>query len=147
LRPGPARHAKPLWPRGAGLHHHRHAGHDLGGVRLHRQHGAPAHPRPDRRRGVDRDRQGALREAADGDIRMTAALLTWSVFLAQIFLGLAMACAAFRVLRGPRAQDRVLALDALYVDTMLLMLVFGIRTGSTIYFESALMIALLGFVA
>ena len=78
---------------------------------------------------------------------MTAALLAWSIFLAQILLGLAMGCAAFRVLRGPRAQDRVLGLDTLYVNATMLLLVFGVRAGSTLYFEAALVIALLGFVS
>lgn len=78
---------------------------------------------------------------------MTAALLAWSVFLAQIFLALAMGCAAFRVLWGPRAQDRVLGLDTLYINATMLLLVFGIRAGSVLYFEAALVIALLGFVS
>lgn len=78
---------------------------------------------------------------------MTAALLNWSIFLAQVLLSLAMACAAFRLLRGPRAQDRVLGLDTLYVNAAMLLLTFGMRTGSTVYFESALIIALLGFVS
>ena len=55
--------------------------------------------------------------------------------------------AAFRILRGPRAQDRVVGFDSLYVNAMLLLLTFGIRTGSTLYFEAALIIALLGFVS
>jgi len=46
-----------------------------------------------------------------------------------------------------RAQDRVLALDTLYVDAMLLMLTLGMRAGSTHYFEAALVIGMLGFVA
>jgi multicomponent K+:H+ antiporter subunit F len=78
---------------------------------------------------------------------MTAGILAWSVFLAQILLALAMGCAAWRVVRGPRAQDRVLALDTLYVNATMLLLVFGIRAGSVVYFEAALIIALLGFVA
>ncbi|MBB3267336.1 multicomponent K+:H+ antiporter subunit F [Azospirillum sp. OGB3] len=78
---------------------------------------------------------------------MTTTLLLWSIFLAQILLVVAMACATFRVLRGPRAQDRVLGLDTLYVNATMLLLTFGIRTGSTLYFEAALIIALLGFVA
>ena len=78
---------------------------------------------------------------------MTAALLNWSIFLAQVLLSLAMACAAFRLLRGPRAQDRVLGLDTLYVNAAMLLLTFGMRTGSTVYFDSALIIALLGFVS
>ncbi len=76
-----------------------------------------------------------------------AALLHGSVLLAQGLLATAMALAAFRILWGPRAQDRVLALDALYVTAATLLLVFGIRTGSTHYFEAALLITLLGFVA
>ena len=51
-----------------------------------------------------------------------------------------------RILRGPRAQDRVVGLDTLYVNAMLLLLTFGIASGSTLYFEAALIIALLGFV-
>ncbi|NKB79461.1 K+/H+ antiporter subunit F [Ochrobactrum daejeonense] len=46
-----------------------------------------------------------------------------------------------------RARDRVLAADALYLNSLLLLLTFGIRTGSVIYFEVALIIALLGFVS
>lgn len=57
-----------------------------------------------------------------------------------------MACSSIRLFLGPRAQDRVVALDALYVNAMLLLLAFGIRTGSNLYFEIALVIALLGFV-
>ena len=73
-------------------------------------------------------------------------LLTWSIAIAQILLGLAMACAAYRMLRGPRAQDRVLGFDTLSVDAMLMLLAFGIKSGSTLYFETALIVALLGFV-
>jgi multicomponent K+:H+ antiporter subunit F len=73
-------------------------------------------------------------------------LLSWSLAIAEVALVLAMACAAFRFARGPRAQDRILALDAFYLDGTLLLLTFGIRTGSALYFEAALAIALLGFV-
>jgi multicomponent K+:H+ antiporter subunit F len=78
---------------------------------------------------------------------MSASILYWSLLIAQILLGLAVAIAAFRMIRGPRAQDRILALDALYVNAMLLVLVFGIKAASTIYFEAALVISLLGFVS
>ena len=78
---------------------------------------------------------------------MTADILDRALVLAQVLVALAMACAAFRLLRGPRAQDRVLALDTLYVNAMLLMLTFGMRSGSTHYFEAALVIGMLGFVA
>ena len=77
---------------------------------------------------------------------MSAAVLTWSVAVAQVLLASAMLCATFRLLRGPRAQDRVLGFDSLYINAMLLILTFGIRSGSTLYFEAAMVIALLGFV-
>jgi multicomponent K+:H+ antiporter subunit F len=73
--------------------------------------------------------------------------LTWSIGAAQMLLGLAMICAMFRMLRGPRAQDRVVGFDSLYVNAMLLLLVFGIQSGGTLYFEAALIVALLGFVS
>jgi len=76
---------------------------------------------------------------------MSASILFWSLLTAQILLGIAMAIAAFRMIRGPRAQDRILSLDAFYVNAMLLLLVFGIGTGSTLYYEAALVISLLGF--
>jgi multicomponent K+:H+ antiporter subunit F len=76
-----------------------------------------------------------------------SAALPWSVMAAQILLGLARACATFRMIWGPSAQDRVVGFDSLYVNGMLLLLVFGIRSASTLYFEAALIVALLGFVS
>ena len=78
---------------------------------------------------------------------MSATILSWSLLVALVLLGAAMVIAAVRMLRGPRAQDRIMAFEAFYVNAMLLLLVFGMRTGSTLYFEAALVIALLGFVA
>jgi multicomponent K+:H+ antiporter subunit F len=78
---------------------------------------------------------------------MTATLLNDALAIAQILLALAMICAAVRLAWGPRAQDRVLALDTLYINAMLIMLTFGMRQGNVIYFEAALVIGMLGFVA
>ncbi|MFE3836624.1 K+/H+ antiporter subunit F [Pseudogemmobacter sonorensis] len=65
----------------------------------------------------------------------------------QIALALAAVLAGVRVLRGPRAQDRVLGLDTLYVTAMLLFIATGIRTGTPFFFEAAMVIGLVGFVA
>jgi multicomponent K+:H+ antiporter subunit F len=78
---------------------------------------------------------------------MSATILFWSVAAAQLCLVAAMGCTVYRFLCGPRAQDRVLAFDAFYVCGMLQLLTFGIRTGNTLYFEAALIIALIGFVS
>ncbi|MDN5863385.1 MAG: K+/H+ antiporter subunit F [Salinisphaera sp.] len=69
-----------------------------------------------------------------------------AIIAAQLFLLLSMGMAIVCMLRGPRAQDRVLALDALYVNAMLLLLTIGIATGSMLYIEAALIIALLSFI-
>jgi multicomponent K+:H+ antiporter subunit F len=74
-------------------------------------------------------------------------LLWWALTYAQIALALAAIFAAVRMLIGPRAQDRVLALDALYITTMLLFVVTGMRLGTSFLFEAALIIGVLGFVS
>jgi multicomponent K+:H+ antiporter subunit F len=73
--------------------------------------------------------------------------LSYCITFAQCLLGVAMLFATLRLLRGPRAQDRVLAFDTVYVNGMLLILTHGIRTGSALYFEAALAIGMLGFVS
>jgi multicomponent K+:H+ antiporter subunit F len=52
-----------------------------------------------------------------------------------------------RLVKGPRAQDRVFALDLLYFHALLVMLVLGIRQRSDVYFEAALLIAIFSFVS
>jgi multicomponent K+:H+ antiporter subunit F len=73
-------------------------------------------------------------------------ILDFAIGFAQLCFVLAMMFAAVRLLRGPRAQDRALALDTFYVNGMMTLLVLGIRSGTTIYFDVALLIALFGFV-
>ena len=64
----------------------------------------------------------------------------------RLSVTLAMLFALARLFIGPSAQDRVLALDTFYVNGMLMLLVLGIRSASTAYFDMALLIALFGFV-
>jgi multicomponent K+:H+ antiporter subunit F len=78
---------------------------------------------------------------------MSMIVLSWALFAAQIMLAMALMLASYRIIHGPRAQDRILGLDTLYVNAMLLTVTFGIRTGSSLYFEAALVIGLLGFTA
>jgi multicomponent K+:H+ antiporter subunit F len=76
---------------------------------------------------------------------VSVALLVIAITLAQLMLVVAMGLYLSRMVRGPRAQDRVIALDAFYVSGMLLLITLGMRTGSTLYFEASVIIALLGF--
>ncbi len=74
-------------------------------------------------------------------------LLFWALRAALFLLAVAMLCALTRLLAGPTAQDRVMALDCLYINGMLMMLVLGILYTSNVYFEAAMLIALFGFVS
>ena len=74
------------------------------------------------------------------------ALFHFSVDFSAGCFALAMVLALVRLFMGPSAQDRVLALDALYSSGMLTLLILGIRFASVFYFDVALVIALLGFV-
>ena len=78
---------------------------------------------------------------------MSATILSTAITFALGALALAMIFATLRILWGPRAQDRVLGLDTLYVNTMLLFLTLGIRNGTVFFFEAAIVIAMLCFVA
>ncbi|HBI68134.1 K+/H+ antiporter subunit F [Massilia sp. IC2-278] len=76
-----------------------------------------------------------------------ATLLELSVGYALVCVLVAMVFCAVRLLRGPSAHDRVLALDTLWMTGMLFALVLGIRFGTQVYFEVAVLIALIGFVS
>ena len=93
-------------------------GHRLVGARARPQRAAAARVRPRRRGRLHRPLQGALRAAAAGDLRMSP-LLSAAIVVTLGCYALAMALALLRLLRGPTAQDRVLALDFLYVNGML----------------------------
>ncbi len=73
-------------------------------------------------------------------------LLSVSINITLVLYLLAMLLGLLRMLRGPSSQDRVLALDFIFVVAMLVMLVLAIRYNSTMYFEGALLMALFGFI-
>lgn len=74
-------------------------------------------------------------------------MLTTAIWIAFGAIGLALLLNLYRLLRGPDAPDRILALDTAYVNSIALLVLFGIQEGSTLYFEIALLIAMVGFVS
>ena len=78
---------------------------------------------------------------------MSATILSVVLTASQICLVAALVLSVLRALHGPRAQDRVLGLDTMYVCAMLLLVVTGMRQGTIYQFEAALVIGTLGFVA
>jgi multicomponent K+:H+ antiporter subunit F len=75
-----------------------------------------------------------------------SAFFTFAITFASFCFIVAMMVALTRAFLGPAAQDRVLAFDTFYINGMLTLLMLGIRFGSTVYFDVALLIAVFGFV-
>lgn len=73
-------------------------------------------------------------------------MLNFALAVAFALVGAAAALSFLRLLKGPDAADRILALDTLYINAIALLVLLGIRLASPLYFEAALLIALMGFV-
>jgi multicomponent K+:H+ antiporter subunit F len=73
-------------------------------------------------------------------------MLSITIPVALALLAFAMGLNLWRLARGPSAPDRVLALDTLAINTIALVMLLGIVLSSSIYFEVALLIAMMGFV-
>ena len=69
---------------------------------------------------------------------MTATVLPWVIG----GFGIAFVLALWRLLRGPSAPDRILALDTLYINALALLVTLGLAFGHKHYFEVALLIGL-----
>lgn len=78
---------------------------------------------------------------------MSAQILGWALDIAVTAVSLAMLLCAWRLWRGPQVIDRVLAVDTLYLNTVALVMLIGIRLKTGILFEAALIVAMLGFVS
>lgn len=73
-------------------------------------------------------------------------MLSLALTLAFALVGGAFGLALWRLFAGPDATDRILALDTLYINSIALLVLLGIQRASPLYFEAALLIALMGFV-
>lgn len=73
-------------------------------------------------------------------------MLTAAIYIAYTFLGAALLLNLYRVLKGPGVPDRALALDTMYINAIALLMVLGIHLADNLYFEAALLIAVMGFV-
>lgn len=74
-------------------------------------------------------------------------MLSTSIVVAFAMLGVALLLNAWRLLHGPDATDRILALDTLYINAAAVIVLYGIYIGRPDFFAAALLIALLGFVS
>ncbi len=74
-------------------------------------------------------------------------MITFALTFAMGCFATGLLLCLFRVIRGPGISDRILALDTMVVNAIALLVLYGMRSGTQIYFESAVLIAMLGFVS
>ncbi|TRD22624.1 K+/H+ antiporter subunit F [Palleronia caenipelagi] len=74
-------------------------------------------------------------------------MITSATLIAASVVSLSLFLCLIRLLRGPSMGDRVLALDTMTVNAIALIILLGIYGGTHLYFEGALLFAMLGFVS
>jgi multicomponent K+:H+ antiporter subunit F len=74
-------------------------------------------------------------------------MLAYVIPLSLGLVSLALLLNLLRLVRGPDLPDRVLALDTLYINGLAFIVLLGIQLASDVFFEVALVIAVMGFVS
>jgi len=68
------------------------------------------------------------------------------ILIASVMLAVALLLNLYRLVKGPSLPDRILALDTMYINTIALIVLLGVSQRSLIFFEAAMLIAMMGFV-
>jgi multicomponent K+:H+ antiporter subunit F len=74
-------------------------------------------------------------------------MLSIAIMIAAILVCVSLILNLWRLFIGPSRPDRILALDTMYINSIALIILFGVASSTTLYFEAALLIAMLGFVS
>lgn len=70
-----------------------------------------------------------------------------SIYIAYALIGISLLLNLWRLVAGPAIVDRILALDTMFINSIALLVIYGVHIGSGLYFEIALLVALMGFVS
>src|SRR5690606_1558147 len=143
LHRDPARHLLAGGDHRPGRHHHHDPRHRECRRLGRRPISAGALPRYRRSRGRGGRHQATLRGAAEGDLRMMAYALMFGFGC----FGLGLLLNFYRLAKGPSLADRILALDTMVINSIALLILYGIYSDSPAYFEAALLFAMVGFVS
>lgn len=74
-------------------------------------------------------------------------MLSYVIFAVFGMISVALLLNLWRLMRGPSIPDRILALDTMYINSIALIILYGLLMGSPLYFEAALLIAMIGFIS
>ncbi len=72
-------------------------------------------------------------------------VLNLALDIGSLAVAVSMALCGWRLVRGPEPTDRILAIDTLYLSAVALVVMLGMRWGTPLLFEAALIVAMLGF--
>lgn len=74
-------------------------------------------------------------------------MIQYALAIAFVAVALALLMNLWRLAKGPTVMDRVLAVDTMVINTIAMIIIYGIREHTTLYFESALLMAMFGFIS
>ncbi len=73
--------------------------------------------------------------------------LSWPMWTAFALMGVSLVLVFIRVVKGPGLPDRVVALDMVSYLAVGVIALWTLATGSSVYLDAALILALVGFLA
>jgi len=74
-------------------------------------------------------------------------MITYALYFAFACFGAALLMNLWKIITGTGIGDRVLALDTMVINSIALLILYGLTLGTEIYFEAVMIIAMLGFVS
>lgn len=74
-------------------------------------------------------------------------MITYALYFAFACFGAALLMNLWKIMTGTGIGDRVLALDTMVINSIALLILYGLTLGTEIYFEAVMIIAMLGFVS
>jgi multicomponent K+:H+ antiporter subunit F len=74
-------------------------------------------------------------------------MIAYATTFALIAVSAALALNVYRLVVGPAPVDRILALDTMVINAIALIVLMGIAWGTTMYFEAAMLFAMVGFLS
>lgn len=74
-------------------------------------------------------------------------MIGYALFFGFGCFGLALLFNLYRLAVGPHIADRILALDTMIINSIALLILYGILEGTAVYFEASMLFAMVGFVA
>ena len=74
-------------------------------------------------------------------------MMVYALGFAAACFGLALLMNLWRLVKGPEASDRILALDTMVINVIALLILLGIGLGTAVFFFFSILFALVGFVS